>query len=306
MSRFEVNILGCSAAVPTLHHFPTAQVVNVRDKLFMIDCGEGAQLNWRRSRLNINRLGHIFLSHLHGDHCFGLPGLLSTMALVGHTGEIVIHAHHDAEKVFAPMLDYFCREMPFTVRFNAISPSSNEVIYSDKSLIVKTIPLKHRIPTCGFLFEETASDKHLRGDMVDFYNIPVYRRNDIKKGADYITPDGKTIPNELLTLPATSPARYAYCSDTMYSEKIIPMIEGVELLYHEATFADDAEARTRETYHSTARQAGRLACKASVGKLIIGHFSARYNDEKVLLEQACQEFPETELAYEGMKCVLRK
>lgn len=306
MARFEVNILGCGAATPTMHHLPTAQVVNVRDKLFMVDCGEGAQVAFRRARLNLNRLGHIFLSHLHGDHCFGLFGLISTMALTGHTGELVIHAHPDAEELFGPMLRYFCRENPFDIRFNPLSPLSSEVVYSDRSVVVRTIPLKHRIPTCGFLFEEAEGDCHLRGDMVEFYKIPTYMRAAIKQGADYVAPDGTVVPNAHLTLPPTPPARYAYCSDTMYSDRIVPLIEGVDVLYHEATYADDAEAMARRTFHSTARQAARIASKAHVGSLLLGHYSARYNDEKILLQQALEEFPNVRLAHENMNIVLRR
>ena len=307
MARFELNILGCGAATPTLRHLPTTQVVNVRDKLFMIDCGEGAQIGFRRAHLKLNRLGHIFISHLHGDHCFGLPGLLSTMALTGHTGELVIHAHPDAEQLFRPLFDYFCRENPFDIRFNAISPSSSEVIYSDRSVTISTIPLKHRIPTCGFLFEEAQSDRHLRGDMVEFYNIPTYMRAAIKQGDDFITPDGQTIPNAHLTLPATPPARYAYCSDTMYNERIIPLIEGADLLYHEATFADDNEAWASRTFHSTARQAARLATKAGVKSLLLGHFSARYDkNEEILLQQAREEYANVQLARENMQIVIKK
>lgn len=305
MARFEVNILGCSAASPTLRHMPSAQVVNVRDKLFMIDCGEGAQITFRRQRLNMMRLGHIFISHLHGDHCFGLMGLLSTMALTGHTGEIVIHAHPDAEKVFAPLLDYFCRENPFEIRFNHISPSTSSIIYQDKSVTVTNIPLKHRIPTCGFLFEEAPGELHLRGDMLQYYNIPNYLRTSIKQGNDYTTPEGIVIPNNQLTTPPTPPARYAYCSDTMYNERIIPIVEGVDLLYHEATYGDDAAAMVHKTFHSTARQAAQIAAKAHVGKLIIGHYSARYKDENELLTQAREVFPNTVLAQEGMKEIIR-
>ena len=305
MSRFEVNILGCSAATPTMRHLPSAQVLNVRDKLFMIDCGEGAQLSFRRAHLNMTRLGHIFLSHLHGDHCFGLFGLLSTMGLTGHTGEVVIHAHPDAEQIFRPILNYFCRENPFEIRFNSISPSMSEAIYSDNSVTVRTIPLKHRIPTCGFLFEEAESQRHLRGDMAQFYNIPTYMRAAIKQGEDYTTPEGIVIPNSKLTLPPTPSVRYAYCSDTMYSPRIIPYIEGVDVLYHEATYGDDSEPFARQTFHSTARQAAQIAQQAGVGKLIIGHFSARYKDETILLQQAREEFANTELANEGMKIILK-
>ena len=162
-------------------------------------------------------------------------------------------------------------------------------IYSDRSVTVSTIPLKHRVPTCGFLFEEAIGDRHLRGDMIEFYNIPTYRRTAIKQGEDYITPDGVVIPNERLTLPPKPAARYAYCSDTMYNKRIIPYIEGVDALYHEATYGDEAEAMARKTFHSTARQAAVLAREAQVGQLIIGHFSSRYHDESTLLAQAQED-----------------
>lgn len=306
MPRFEIDILGCGAAKPTLKHMPTSQVVNVRDKLFMIDCGEGAQISFARARLNITRLGHIFLSHLHGDHCFGLFGLISTMGLSGHTGELVIHAHPDAEQVFRPMLNYFCRENPFEVRFNPISPSTSEVIYSDRSVTVRSLPLRHRVPACGFLFQEAEGERHLRGDVAAFYDIPAYKRQAIKQGADFVTADGRTIPNEQLTTPPTPAVSYAYCSDTLYTERIVPLIEGANLLYHEATYAHDLEHQARQTFHSTARQAATIAQKAQVEQLIIGHFSSRYNDETVLLNEAREIFPNTQLAREGMRVVLRR
>lgn len=306
MARFELNILGCGAATPTQRHSPSAQVVNVRDKLFMVDCGEGVQLNWRRMKLNMSRLGHIFISHLHGDHCFGLPGLLSTMSLLGHGGEMVIHAHPDFEQVFMPFLQYFCREMTYTLRFEPFYMTSDEPIYSDKGLVVKTMPLRHRIPACGFLFEEQPGERHLRGDVAKFYDIPVTALADIKRGADYVLPDGRVIPNDHLTTPPTPPARYAYCCDTAYSERIIPYIEGVDVLYHDATYGDDAAQYARQTLHSTARQAATIAREAKVGQLILGHFSGRYRDESILLDEARQVFENTVLAHEGMRCVLRR
>ncbi len=304
MGKFEVNILGCGSALPTLRHYPSAQVLNIRDNLFMIDCGEGAQMQFRRMKLGFNRLTHIFLSHLHGDHCFGLVGMLSTLALLGRDGDLYIHAHPDAEQVFRPQLDYFCREAPFAVKFEPVHPHRSEVIYEDRSLLVRSLPLIHRVPSSGFLFEEKPGTRHLRGDVANFYNIPTYRRAEIKAGADFVTSDGAVIPNERLTTPATPPLRYAYCSDTIYNEALIPLIEGVDLLYHEGTFADGMEAKARETRHSTARQAAVLARKAGVKQLVLGHFSARILDEQELLNQAREEFEATSLASEGMKIVL--
>lgn len=301
MGKFEVNILGCGSALPTARHYPSTQILNIRDNLFMIDCGEGAQIQFRRMRLKFTRLGHIFLSHLHGDHCFGLIGMISTFALVGRTGELVIHAHPQAEQVFRPQLDFFCRDLPFTVRFEPVLPNRTEVIYEDKSIRVRSLPMIHRVPCSGFLFEEKVGMRHLLGDMMNFYNVPVYRRAAIKAGEDFVTSDGRIIPNSYLTTPADPPLRYAYCSDTAYSEKLIPWVEGVDLLYHEATFAHESVALAKQTTHSTARQAATIALWAGVKKLMIGHFSARYNDEKDLLAEACEVFPETILAYEGLK-----
>jgi ribonuclease Z len=297
----EVNILGCGSALPTTKHALSSQVINVRERLYMVDCGEGAQLQFRKTKLNFNRLLHVFISHLHGDHCFGLPGLLSTLALLGRTGELVIHAHPDAEKVFRPMLDYFCRTLPYAVRFNAIDPSRQALILDDGAVRVSTIPLRHRLPTCGFLFEEAPGLPHILRKMIDHYRIPVSSIAGIKNGNNHVLPDGTVIPHHRLTRPAQAPVRYAYCSDTAFSETIVPIIEGVDLLYHEATFGRADAARAAETFHSTAQQAATIARKANAGKLVIGHFSARYPNEDVLLQEAREIFPQTIVASEYLK-----
>ncbi|MDR1119487.1 MAG: ribonuclease Z [Dysgonamonadaceae bacterium] len=304
MDHFEVNILGCGSALPTTKHALSAQVINLREKLYMVDCGEGTQLQFRKTKLNFNRLNQLFISHLHGDHCFGIPGLLSTLALLGRTGEIVIHAHPDAEKIFRPVLDYFCREMPYRVRFNSINPGAHALIYEDRIVKVYSIPLKHRVPSCGFLFEELPKSPHIIREMVDFYRIPFSLITSIKNGADFVTDDGMVIPNHRLTRPADLPKKYAYCSDTAYSEKIIPIIEKADLLYHEATFAQQDIARAKETYHSSAQQAAMIARKAQVKQLFIGHFSARYPDENILLQEAREIFPQTTVATEYLKIKL--
>ena len=300
MGKFEVNILGCGSALPTARHYPSTQILNIRDNLFMIDCGEGAQIQFRRMRLKFTRLGHIFLSHLHGDHCFGLIGMISTFALVGRTGELVIHAHPQAEQVFRPQLDFFCRDLPFTVRFEPVLPNRTEVIYEDKSIRVRSLPMMHRVPCSGFLFEEKVGMRHLLGDMMNFYNVPVYRRAAIKAGEDFVTSDGRIIPNSYLTTPADPPLRYAYCSDTIFRPEIVEQLSGVDLLFHEATFAESELARAKETYHTTAAQAARIALEAGVRQLVIGHFSARYEDESILLKEASAVFPNTILAKENL------
>ena len=300
MEKFEVHILGCGSALPTTRHFPTSQVLNIREKLFMIDCGEGAQMQLRRSRLRFNRLNHIFISHLHGDHCFGLIGLISTFALLGRTATLHIHAHKELEQLMRPWLDFFCHGIDFTVDFHSFTGKENEIIYEDRSVTVSTIPLKHRVPCCGFLFSEKQTPDHIVRSMIDFYQIPTHELNRIKNGGDYTTPEGKTIPHTLLTTPSAPPRKYAYCSDTTYMPENIPFLEGVDLLFHETTFGNDNEARARETYHTTAQQAATLARDAKVKQLVIGHFSARYEDETTLLNEAKEIFPHTLLAKENL------
>jgi ribonuclease Z len=301
MDSPELIILGCGSALPTTKHNLSSQVVSLRNKLYMIDCGEGTQLEFRRIKLNFNRLGHIFLSHLHGDHCFGIPGFISTLGLLGRTADLHIHAQPDAEKLFRPILDYFCKELPYKVIFRPFNPGQNLLIHEDKSMEVYTIPLKHRVPTAGFLFVEKAKPRHIVREACNFYGVPVYRMNAIKAGADFITPDGEVIPNERLTRAPEPPTKYAYCSDTAYDESIIPIIKGADLLYHEATFTGKDIARAKETFHSSAAQAAQIACAAKVKKLLLGHFSARYPNEQILLTEAQAIFPNTALADEGMK-----
>lgn len=304
MEKFEIHILGCGSALPTTRHFPTSQIINIREKLFMIDCGEGAQLQIRRSRIGFSRLGHIFISHLHGDHCFGLIGLISTLSLLGRTATLHIHAHKDLETLMRPWLGYFCRGISFEVEFHPFDHREPALIYEDRSVAVTTIPLNHRIPCCGFLFEEKQTPDHLIREMIDFYQIPYHELNRIKNGGDYTTPEGILVPHSRLTTPAPPPRKYAYCSDTTYLPENTGLVRGADLLFHEATFAEDNAARAKETCHSTARQAATFAHNAGVGQLLIGHFSARYEDECVLLHEAKEIFPNTLLAQENLKITL--
>lgn len=305
MEKFEVHILGCGSALPTTRHFPTSQVVNIREKLFMIDCGEGAQMQLRRSRLKFSRLNHIFISHLHGDHCFGLIGLISTFSLLGRTSTLHIHAHKELETLMRPWLDFFCRGISFQVEFHCFSEKTPETIYDDRSVAVTTIPLNHRVPCVGFLFKEKPTPDHIIREMIDFYQIPTYELLRIKNGGDYVTPDGKVIPHGRLTTPSSEPRSYAYCSDTTCLMNNVRQLEGVDLLFHEATFASDNDARAQETFHSTARQAALLAQEAKVRQLIIGHFSARYENENLLLKEAQSIFPNTILAKENLKLSIK-
>lgn len=299
MAEFNINILGCGSALPTTRHLATSQIVDLRDKLYMIDCGEGTQVQMRRMRVRFGRLAHIFISHLHGDHCFGLPGLISTLGMLGRTGELVVHGPKEVETYLRPVMDLFCRGMEFEVRFNPVDTRSHSLVMEDRSLSVYSIPLKHRIPTCGYLFAEKPKEAHIIREMTDFYQVPVRCMKDIKQGQDYVTPEGEVVPNSRLTRPAAPPKRYAFCSDTAYNRSIIPIIEGADLLYHEATFAECDLARAKETFHSTARQAAEIARDAHVKRLVIGHYYARYEDLSELHREAEAVFPGTILGNEG-------
>jgi ribonuclease Z len=300
MAGFDVHILGCGSALPTTRHLPSSQVVDLRDKLYMVDCGEGTQLQMRRRRIKFSRLNHIFISHLHGDHCFGLPGLISTLGMLGRNGDLFVYGPGGTEEYLRPQLNTFCKTLPFEVRFHAVDPHTHSLVMEDRSVQVYSIPLKHRIPCCGYLFAEKPKEAHIIREMVDFYQIPVRCMKDIKCGADYTMPDGTVIPNARLTRPADPPKRYAYCSDTTFAPEIIPWIEGVDLLYHEATFCENDRIRSKETFHSTARDAAGIARQAGVKRLVIGHFSARYEDLSPLLREAVEIYPETILGDEGM------
>ncbi len=299
--RAKLHIIGCGSALPTKDHFPSSQILELRDKQYMIDCGEGTQIRMQQMHLKATRLGHVFISHLHGDHCFGLIGMISTFGMLKRTADLHIHAHPDLERFLSPLLNYFCTDISFKVEFHPLNPSVHELVYEDRSVEVYSIPLKHRVPSCGFLFKEKPGLPHIKRDMIDFYKVPNFKIGKIKQGEDFITDEGEIIPNAVFTTPPTPSISYAYCSDTAFCEKIIPIIEGVDLLYHEATFTEEEATRARQTMHSTARQAAEIAKKANVKKLIIGHYSARYRNKTVLLKEAKEVFENTELA-DDMKC----
>lgn len=303
MEKFDLHILGCGSALPTVRHNPSSQVLNLREKLYMIDCGEGTQLQLRRSKLKFARLNHVFISHIHGDHCFGLIGMISTFSMLGRTADLHVYAPEALESVLRLELATFCRGLEFQVIFHA-HPGGHALIYEDRSVAVYTIPLSHRVPSTGFLFCEKPVLPHIRRDMVDYLGIPFYAIQSIKEGAGWTTADGRVVPHERLVFPAEAPRRYAYCSDTTYLPCLADYVKGVDLLFHEATFGEDNRARAAETFHSTAKQAAMLARDAGVKRLLIGHYSARYTDERVLLDEAREIFPDTLLAEEGMMLTL--
>lgn len=299
MEPFKVYILGCGSALPTLRHSLSSQVVELRGKQFMVDCGEGTQMQLRRSRIRFTKLGHVFLTHLHGDHCFGLIGMISTFGLLGRTAPL--HVYADA--ALGPMLDaqvkLFCSGLGYEVVFHPVDTKVAKVIYEDRSLTVETVPLRHRVPCCGYIFREKPTLPHIRREMLGVYDIPVSQINNIKAGADWTLDDGTVIPNAKLVSEADPVRSYAYCSDTAYLPQLHKQLQGVTTLYHEATYGRDNEASAAKYCHSTAAQAATVARDAGVGRLIIGHYSARYDDENVLLNEAREIFPNTVLADEN-------
>lgn len=298
MEPFKIHILGCGSAHPTLRHFSSAQVVELRGKLMIVDCGEGTQIQLRRSHLKFTSVNQIYISHIHGDHCLGLIGLISTFGMLGRTAPLHVYATSELERLLNDQIAAFCSGLEYPVVFHAIDTSKEAVIYEDRSMTVTTLPLRHRVPCCGFLFREKPTLPHINRKMIDFYNIPISQINNIKNGMDWTTPDGEVIANSRLTLPAEEPRAYAYCSDTIYLPQLHECLKGVTTIYHEATYASDREQNAKKYFHSTARQAAMVARDAGAHQLIIGHYSARYDDETVLLNEARTVFENTHLSDE--------
>lgn len=299
MQPFRVYILGCGSALPTLKHMPTSQVVELRDKQFMIDCGEGTQIQLRRSHIHFNRLHAVFISHLHGDHCFGLIGMISTFGLLGRTAPLHVYAPQELEVLLQAQMELFCKGLEFEVVFHAVDTTVMQVIYEDRSLTVSSIPLNHRVACCGFLFREKATLPHIRRDMIDYLEIPVSQINNIKNGAGWVKENGDVVPHEELVTPADPARSYAFCSDTKYMPRLAEKVKGVDLLYHESTYCNEQADRAKLYYHSTAEQAAMVAKAAGAGRLLLGHYSARYEDEQVMLNEARAVFPETYLTAEN-------
>ena len=299
MEPFKVHILGCGSALPTLQHNASSQIVELREKLFMIDCGEGTQIQLRRLRIHFSKIISVFISHLHGDHCFGLPGMISTFGMTGRTAPLHVYAPAAFEPILDQTLSFFCQGLEFKVVFHAVDTTQNKVVYEDRSLTVETIPLQHRIDCCGYLFREKPILPHIRRDMIDFYKIPISQINNIKAGANWVTAEGEVIANSRLTTPAEPARSYAYCSDTRYIKTLHELVKGVSTLYHESTYSTEDAERARLYWHSTSQDAAKVARDASVGKLLLGHFSARYNNESQLLEEAKEIFPNSYLTREG-------
>ena len=264
----------------------------------MLDCAEGTQMQLRRCHVRFTKLSHVFITHLHGDHCFGLIGMISTFGLVGRTATLHIHAPKELGPILEEQIRFFTHDLGYDVEFHAVDTSLRAAVYEDRSVVVESIPLQHRMPCCGYLISEKPSLPHIRREMIDFYQIPTSQINNIKNGADWTTPDGEVIPNSKLVKPADGVRSYAYCSDTRYLPTLHEQLKGVSTLYHESTYGEDMLKNAEKYCHSTARQAAMVARDAGVGKLLLGHYSSRYEDEQVLLREAKEIFENTYLTNE--------
>ena len=304
MQNFELTILGCSSATPTSTRNPTAQLLNIAERFFLIDCGEATQIQLRKFKLKFQRINNIFISHLHGDHYLGLIGLLSSMHLLGRTVDLHLYCPPELEEIIQVQFKYSQTTLRFNIVYHPHNYIANDLIFEDTKVEVRTILLNHRIPCCGFLFTEKPVLANISKEVLQKYHIPVEQILAIKGGADYITPEGEVIPNSKIVTNKIKPRSYAYCSDTCYDERIIEIIKGVDLLYHEATFLNEMLPRAKETFHSTALQAATIAKKAEVHQLMIGHYSARYKDLQPLLEEAQTVFSNTVLSIEGKSTVV--
>ena len=290
MSYFNVTILGCGSATPTLRHFPSAQAVRYHNRLMLVDCAEGTQLQMRRYGLSFAKVSDIFISHLHGDHFLGLPGLLSTMALHEVEGSVTVHTFAEGADILRKLMNVFCRERPYTLEFDIIDPSNPGIVYEDNNLQVRAFPLYHREPCVGYRFEEKTKRPHINGEAAKFFGVPHYMMDAIKDGADFERPDSIIIANSRLTTPASPAKSYAYCSDTAFDTRVADAVRGVDVLYHEATYGDDRAFNAAPRGHSTAREAGRIASLAGAGSLVLGHYSKTVENEELLAAQAAEEF----------------
>lgn len=296
--NIEVTILGCSGATPAYGRHVSGQVVAVDHELFLVDCGEGTQYQLMRYGIKYNKIEHIFISHLHGDHIFGLPGFLTTLGLNNRTTPMHLYSPPGLEGLIRPLVGPY---LPYELHFHESDPTQSTLLYESKQTKVHSIPLSHGVPCHGFLFGQQPKQPNLRKEVLKQYNIPYHLLPAIKAGGDYTTPEGEVLSHATLTYKAVPPQRYAYCSDTAYAPELVAFIAGVDLLYHEATFAKTELAQAQRTSHSIAEQAAKVAQAAGVKRLLLGHFSARYADLTPLLQEAKVYFEETELAEEG-KC----
>jgi len=295
----KLTILGCHSATPRDNARPTAQILEMKGHLFLIDCGEGTQMALRRNKVKFARIKHVFISHLHGDHVYGLIGLISTFCLLSRESDLTVYGPKGIKELILVQLKLAGVYTSFSLRFRESEINTPQLLLEDDSLTVTTIPLEHRIFTHGFLFKEKPGDRHLDVVACQEHNIDKAYYRKIKQGHDHIQEDGEVIENELLTTDGEKPKSYAFCSDTIYKEDIVPQITGVTALYHESTFLKSHEHLCEKTKHSTAEQAAKIALKAKVGTLILGHYSSRYGDYELFRKEAQEVFQNSELAMDG-------
>tara|TARA_R110000868_G_scaffold185061_4_gene426840 strand:- start:1052 stop:1963 length:912 start_codon:yes stop_codon:yes gene_type:complete len=295
----KLTILGCYAATPRTFTNPTSQVLEIKNKLFLIDCGEGTQVQLRKNKIKFSKINHIFISHLHGDHFFGLIGLISTFTLLGRTTDLYIYGPVGIKEIIMLHLRLTDSWINYKLHFRELSAKSSELIYEDDKVSVSTIPLKHRIYTNGFLFQEKLDKRKLNIDAVKSFKIEACYFQNIKNGKDITLDSGQVVKNTQLTHDPPAPLSYAFCSDTVYNENVLPFIANVDVLYHEATFLQSEEQLASKTMHSTAIEAGTIALKAKVKQLILGHYSTRYDDINLFKEEAQTVFPNVDLAEDG-------
>lgn len=295
----KLTILGCYAATPRTLTNPTSQVLEIKNRLFLIDCGEGTQVQLRKNKLKFSKINHVFISHLHGDHFFGLIGLISTFALLGRTNDLHIYGPKGVKEIINLQLKLSNSWTNYQLFFHELESKESEIIFEDDKVIVKTIPLKHRVYTNGFLFQEKIGERKLDLNAVQNFEIETCYYQNIKNGKDITLDDGRIIANSKLTYDPDPALSYAFCSDTRYNEDIIPIIKDVSVLYHESTFLDSEENLAFKTMHSTAKEAARIALKANAQKLILGHYSTRYDTIDLFKEEAITIFKEVLLAEDG-------
>jgi ribonuclease Z len=301
MNAFNVTILGCNSAIPTFERNPTTQLVTYNNSSFLIDCSEGTQLALRRNHISFNKINRIFISHLHGDHYFGLIALISTMHLLGRRQPLTVYGPPKLLEIIQLQLDVSETRLQYPFHFVETNHNEFTKLFENKEIEVYSFPLLHSIPTTGFLFREKPQPRNLKKEIVEQLNIHYTLLPAIQKGADYTDAEGKLYANDYLTLPARRSRSYAFCSDTAYNEAIIPLVTGVDLLYHETTFMNNLEQNATEKFHSTTRQAATIALKAGAKKLIIGHYSARYDSVEPLLNETREVFTNCETTFDGAR-----
>jgi ribonuclease Z len=293
-----LTILGNNSAIPAFGRNPTAQILQTQEDLFLIDCGEGTQLQMSKYKIRRSRISHIFISHMHGDHYFGLIGLLTSMSLLSRTQDLHLHAPPLLKEIIELQLNAANTTLSYKVHFHPLNEVG--IIANSNKISVECFKVRHRIECWGFLFREIKKPRRIDVEKVRSYEVPASYFEQLQKGEDYITKKGTIIPNEALTIAADKPRSYAYCADTIYDESLAEKIKGVDLMYHEATYLKDQHVRAAERFHSTTIQAAAIATKASVKKLLIGHFSSKYESLDEFLTEAKEIFENTELAQEGL------